>query len=484
MLKAFLKDSAIYGVANMTTRGVQLLLVPLYTRVLAPSDYGSVDMMGVVGAVAMSVLTLEVAQGMARAYGDHKHPEQRALYASTTLWFCVGASLVLMAVALFGAPLGRVILGPGMEGPFRVGALVLATQLVYNLFLAQLRFDLRPRLFGLVTVLYTVVSNTLAVVLVVKVRTGVIGVFCGQLVGYLACGAIAALATRHAYRLTFERERFREMVAYSAPLVMSVIGGHVAMLADRVIIDAYFGLHEVGVYGIGARVASTVGLLLSAFAAALTPLLLQSYRAPETPGHLARLYRVFLLLVLPILIGFTIYAAEIVRVLAPPAYAEAADVTPPLTLAVMFSGMAIFAPGLELARKTRGLAVIMVITGLENVALNLLLVPSMGVRGAALATMISAATGFSGYMAFSQRFYYVPHRWRRLGASSVVAVIAAAGGYTVTQAHLALGWAIVIKAGILLAACGALAAILLDARDVRILRDRISGAAGRARDEG
>lgn len=472
MLKAFLKDSAVYGFANMFTRAIQLLLVPLYTRVLAPSDYGSVDMMIVVAAVAMSILTLEVAQGMARAYGDTQDPEARAVFASTALWVTAAAAALLVAVAVLGAPLAPWVLGPGLTGPFQVALLAIAAQLMFNLFLTELRFEMRPAMYGAVSVLFTLVSNVVAVLLVVSADSGVIGVFWGQLVGYLVAGAVAAIATRRAFRLAFDPARAREMLVYSTPLVFSVIGGHVAMLTDRVAIKGYLGLHDVGVYGIGARIASTVGLLLSAFAASLSPLILTRYREQATPRHIARLYRVFLLLMLPILVGLALFSREIVQILATEAYYEAADVIALLSLAVMFSGMNMFTPGMEIARKTRLLAVIMVTTGFLNVGLNVALVPALGVKGSALATLISAGVGFSVAMFASQKLYPVPHRWRILGIAVGIAAVAGLGGIALGRADLEIWLAITVKAVVWLACCGALVLTLLDRDDLQILKDR------------
>jgi O-antigen/teichoic acid export membrane protein len=472
MLKAFLKNSAVYGAANMLTRAIQLLLVPLYTRVLTPSDYGSVDMMMVVAAVTLSVLTLEIAQGMARAYGDVTG-DDRAPYASTALWFTVGSATVLATVAVVGAPLGRVILGAGMEAAFRVACLAIAAQLFYNLFLVQLRFELRAATYGMTSVLFTVVSNGVAVVLVVVLRTGVIGVFVGQLIGYVTAAAVAGAATRRAYVARFDRAKCREMLAFATPLVFSVIGGHVAMLTDRVVIKSLLGLHEVGVYGIGARVSSTVGLLLSAFGGALSPLIYSRYREADTPTQIARLYRIFLLLVLPILVGLTLFAGEVVRILATPPFYPAADVIPPLALAVMFSGMTIFTPGMGLARKTRLLAVLMVAVAFENVALNFLLIPRLGVMGGAMATMLSAATGFAGFVIASQRYYRVPHRWGRLSLAAAISSAAAAAGYVVGWLALGFLTSIAVKALVWLLALAGLAGALLDPHDRGLVRDRL-----------
>jgi len=475
LLKAFLKDSALYGVANMSTRAIQLLLVPLYTRVLAPADYGSVDIMMVVAAVTMSILSLEILQGMARSYGDAHDADARIAYTSTTLWFSVGAASILVLVGLFGTGAATWLLGAGREQVFRFGVLAIAGQMLFNLLTVHLRFAIRPVTYGIVTVLYTVTSNAVAVVLVVWGHTGVVGVFYGQCTGYLIAGTVAWVASRDSFRFRFDRVRWREMITFSAPLVFSVIGGHVALLTDRVAVKWLLGMSDVGVYGIAARAASTMGLILSAFGSAFTPLLLARYRDPETPAELARLFRVFLLLVLPMLTGLILFADEIVRILAPGAYHGAADVIPLLAVAALFSGMPMFTPGMELARKTRLVAVIVVVTGFENVGLNLVFIPMMGVAGAALATMISLGCGFAAYLVVSQRYYPVPHRWPRLFTAAALAALTPLLARAIASIPLGLGAMLALKALLWLAVCGGLALALLDRRDLTILRDRLAG---------
>src|SRR5688572_11448535 len=66
MLRRFLKDSAIYGVSSLLARGIGLLLLPLYTRALSPTDYGRVDLLLVVRSVVAVTLSLEIGQALVR----------------------------------------------------------------------------------------------------------------------------------------------------------------------------------------------------------------------------------------------------------------------------------------------------------------------------------------------------------------------------------------------------------------------------------
>jgi len=85
----------------------------------------------------------------------------------------------------------------------------------------------------------------------------------------------------------------------------------------------------------------------------------------------------------------------------------------------MFGGMYIFAPGLNIAKRTVLFMLITVCAGLANLALAFALVGPLGIRGAALAYLATAFGGFAAMMIFSQRLYAVPHRWRRLVTAAI-----------------------------------------------------------------
>ena len=87
MIRTFLKDSAVYTVPSIISRGLALLLVPFYTRVLSTADYGSLDLLMVFASVVNSSIALEVSQGVARFYVSEPISERKVMYASSALWF-------------------------------------------------------------------------------------------------------------------------------------------------------------------------------------------------------------------------------------------------------------------------------------------------------------------------------------------------------------------------------------------------------------
>jgi len=424
MLKQFFKDSLVYGAANIAARGVSILLLPFYTRVLSPSDYGMIDVVTVLAALVNVTITLEITQGIARFYPDAEAQRIRVAYASTALWFTIASYAAFATLGLlFSTPLSIWILeAPGREAVFHAAVFAICGQGLFYFAQNQLRWLLRPKLYAVASLAYTGVSIPLSVVFVLLLDWGVIGIFHGQLVGALVGSVFALYAGRESYQFTFSWLRFREMVRFSGPIVPSSLGVVAGLYIDRVAIKELMTIADVGVFGIGYRLASLVTLLMVGFQGALTPLIYTHYRDEATPSDLARIFRYFSALALLVSLTLSLFASELLLVFATAEYSEASVVVPLLVPATLLAGMYIFAPGLAIRKKMSTFSAVNIVGAVMNTILNFVLIPPLGIRGAALATLISAATTFSVYMYFSQRLYVVPHRWSRLGAAVLVAI--------------------------------------------------------------
>lgn len=439
MLRQFFKDSAIYGGANILVRGISLLLVPLYTRALAPADYGIVDILTVLASFVTVTVALEIAQGVARYFPDTDDEHERIGFASTSLWFSVAAYSAFLAITLLLAdPLSAWLLeSAGAVPVLRVSLLSIWLTGLFYLVQSQLRYSLRPREYALASLVFSFGSLATSALFVLILRQGVIGVFYGQALGAAVGLAVALFFSRGVYRLRFDGTKLGELLRFSLPLVPSSVGVIVTMYVDRIAIKQLMTLSDVGLFGIGYRVASVTSLLMVGFTAALTPLVYAHYREPGTPFELARIFRYFTATALLVCLGLAVFARDILRVVAPPEYIQGASVVPMLAPALLLSGMYIFAPGLGIAKRT------MIISGLNiggavmNTTLNFALVPHFGIQGAALATLLSNAAAFGANMVAGQRLYNVPHRWERLG----LAVLGSLAVFVASELQPLIGWA-------------------------------------------
>lgn len=430
MFRQLLRDSATYGVSNVLSRGVAILLVPLYTRVLSTADYGVIDLLGAATVLVNLTIALEISQGLVRYFADSPSAEDRKAYASTALWFTVAvySAFVILSLGLSGV-IDQVLLnGSGQIEVIRLAIVSVWVSGVFSLVQNQLRWELRAVDYAAVSLIFTAVSVAASVILVLVFQIGVLGVVGGQLLGHCVGLLAGLIATRKSFRRQLDTQKLAAMLRFSLPMVPSSVGVFVSVYVDRIVVGQVMTLGDVGLFGIGYRVASLVTLLMVGFQGALTPLVYARYREPETPQEIARIFRLFSAGALFLCLALGTLAPELLRLATVPDFYEGALVVPLLAPALLLSSMYIFAPGLGIAKKTSWFAAINLVAAGINVTLNLLLVPTFGIVGAATATLVTASASFAAYMVISQRLYRVPHEWRRLGLATVVTI--ALGGLT------------------------------------------------------
>jgi len=458
MLRSFLHDSAVYGVASFLARGVSIFLVPIYTRVLAPADYGAIDIVTIVAGIVASVIPLEIGQAVARFFPDQPEDDAKRGYASTSLWYAtLSYSAFLIVAWVLGDRIASILLGPGYGGSLiRIAAIAMCGNGIFYIIQSQLRWSLRAREYALAGVVYTIASIGTSVVLVVGLQMGVFGVFVGQSAGAGVGIVVSARYAASYYGRTFDTGKLREMLRFSIPLVPSTLGLLVALYIDRLAINAMMSLSAVGLFGIGYRIASLPQLVLVGFQTSITPLIYATHRDPTTPAELARIFRIFSAVALTLWLFLGLFAHDIVTVVTTPEYYGAASVVPLIAPAVLFAGAYVFMPGPAITKRTSQIAAINISGGVLNLFLNLGLIPILGIPGAATATLISSATTFSLNVIASQRAYPVPHEWRALVTATVIVGAIVAMGWILLPLTL-LGF--VAKVGSLMVGVAALVAL-------------------------
>ena len=423
MLRTFLKDSVVYTVPSVISRGLAVFLVPLYTRVLSPGDFGSLDLLIVFAGIVNVTIALEVSQGVARFYAGEQDPKSKVAYASSAFWFTLACySVFALLMLALADPLSSWILGQvGLETAFRIGIFYIWINGLFYLIQNQFRWELRSKEYAVTSMLMSFATAVSAVWLAYGLQWGLEGLLIAMAAGSLSGAVLGLWWLRGTFRLRFDVARLREMLAFSIPLVFSGVAVWISLYIDRLMINHFLTIDEVGLYGVGYRLASIAGLAMVGFKGALSPLVYTYYREADTPRQLARIFRFFLTYALMLFLGLSLFASEILRTMTTQAYYGAATIIVYLVPALLLANMYIFAPGIGIAKRTQYLIWINIGGALLNGALNYALIPILGIIGAALATMLNYLAVFVCYMVLSQRLYYVPHKWRAISAAVFIA---------------------------------------------------------------
>ena len=419
MIRDVLRDGTVYAVSAVLSRGLAFLIVPLYSRLLAPADYAALDLIATAGVLVNLVVPLEVGQGMAREWTDAPDDAARRRMAGTALAFTAAAYLLFLAAALPSADwlAARWIGTPAYAGALAIGSVQMACNGLFLQLLGQFRWSRRPLAYGWLSVLNAALSLGLGVL--GSLWAGLAGVLIGQALAVALSAAVALGLLRRDISLAPSREALRKMLAFSLPLVPAGAASFVAFYGNRGLLSTLAGLEQVGLYAVAARIAALTTLLIVGVQGALTPLVYAHHREAGVPAQLARFFAGFVGVALALCLAVSLFAPELVAIAAAPTYAPAAALLPWLAPAALLAQMYIFAPGLGIARRTRTQLALTALAAGVSVGLNLLLIPGFGGLGAAIANFGASALFFGLWWAAGQRLYPLPMRWAPLVAALV-----------------------------------------------------------------
>ena len=423
------RHSAIYGLGGLVARFVSVLLLPLYTRYLTPTDYGAVETLVALTAILATILRLGIASAFFRFYFDSTDPGYRLRVVRTSFWFTMGMATLGLVVGFVLAPqISGWLFGTDNRTTLvRAAFVLLWSQMNYEQVTALFRVEERAVAFTAATLANLTITVAATISFVVALEWGATGVIVGNFTGTLAVYVALIAYRREQLGLTVDRPLLRRMNRFGLPLVPSMLALWVLNFSDRFFILKLDDAADVGVYSIGARIASAMVLLLTAFRAAW-PAFAYAIEEDEQAKRAYAFVLTYLLFVASwAALGLGLLAPWLVEWLTTPKFYGAADVVALLSFsAVAFGGFIVVSVGLGRTKRTQFNWVVTGSSALVSVALNLLLIPPYGIVGAGIANLCAFTVMFAGITWWSQRVFHVDYQWRR-----VTTAVAAAVGLTV-----------------------------------------------------
>jgi O-antigen/teichoic acid export membrane protein len=425
LFKAFFKDSAIYYIPTLVSRALSLILLPLYTRVLTIEDYGSFDLLMVFASIINLTIALEISQGVARFYLSEKNSNRKIIFASTAFWFTFACYFIFAIIMWFSSgQLANFIMGqPKMELAFQIGIGYIFINGIFYFIQNQLRYEFRARDSAIVNVTMITTTAFISVYLTIFLSWDLIGLLAGMTSGTIIATILGLWNLKKSFSFTFNFRYLKKMLYYSIPLVISGFAVWMTTYIDRIMINHFLTIKEVGLYGVGFRLSSIILLIISGIELSLSPLIYKYYHKSDTPRVLDQIFRLVIFFSLIFFLFLTLFSLDILKIMTTPEYYDASTMIVFLVPALLLRSLYIFSPGINIAKKTYLTIWINIMGGLLNILLNYFFIPMFGLIGAGIATMLSYLCIFTAYMYLSLQFYYIPYQWKKILVSTLIAAI-------------------------------------------------------------
>ena len=230
-IKRLGKHSAIYGLGGLVQRIVAVLLLPLYTRFLSPSDYGAIEALIALSAVLITLLRATITNSFFRFYFNAEDEQRRLAVIRTSFWFTMGtATLALVAGLILAEPISHWLFDTGEHADLVRAAFVgLWAAMNYDQLTALFRVEERSVSYSIASLANVLVTIAITILLVVVLDQGPLGVLVGNFSGTLIVYSILLGYRRAQLGLEFDRSLFRRMAVFGMPFVPSVV----ALSIDR-----------------------------------------------------------------------------------------------------------------------------------------------------------------------------------------------------------------------------------------------------------
>lgn len=428
------RDSLVYAGGLALQRGLSVLVLPVATRLLAPSQVGIAGAALAVAGVLAIVLGLGFSFAVVRLF----HDEEAA--APRTEWAMLARVQLVLAAGLAGAAW---LLGPLWSGMFEdvpwSGALQAAVvlgfaQAAQATALGVLRAARRVGAFAAVVTTQVLVGGPASIAL--AAGKGPAGLVAGLAIGALASAVLGAALTYR--RPLWSWRAARRGLALSVPFVAHLLSAWIMGLSDRVLIERFLDLESLAAYHVAYALASLPILATDSVQAAWVPRF-YGWDAESKRTFVGRVALPVTCTVAALAAGVVLVAPAAARVLAP------ADFDVPMTVVALvvsatfvrssyLLGFAVLSDRLD----SRSIARASSAGAALNILANLIAIPAWGLNGAAATTLAAYAVMSALVLRRAEQATGVAISLRRLAA-----VWAAAAAVMVALGHLPtspLGW--------------------------------------------
>ncbi len=444
MLRKTVKDlgkhSLIYLIGGVAGTLASIVLLPVYTRFLSKADYGILEMIDTSRYLLIIVLLAGFDPTMGKFYHTSNSEKEKQAVIGTAFIF-IFTSAIFWAGCLFGLNrlLSERLLGSATFVSFiNLGIVLLVVQAMQTTGETYLNIRKKSLFFAMLSLIKLTVNVTANLIFIIGLRLGPKGMLYGEL---LSSGMAAVVLITYLLRhngLHFSFALFRPMLMFSLPFIPNALSTSVMHRVDRLLVQKFTSLADVGLYGVGYRFPFMLNfLILSSFGriwygASMYDIAKQE-GSQETHAKITT-YFVTLYMVGQYLLA--ILAPTIMRILTAPDYFESWKVMQIVALGCsLYSIHPFFTSGAFLKDKTWYLPISHVIPALLNIGLNWYFLPRYGYIAAAWVTVATYfAYSFLNYL-ICRAFYPIKFEFGRMGALLGICVLLVIGSDLLWLAH-------------------------------------------------
>jgi O-antigen/teichoic acid export membrane protein len=447
ILKKLAGETAVYGLSSIVGRFLNYLLVPLYTGIFKPGEYG----VSTLFYAYASFLGVLFTYGMETAFFrfHQKHEPKEEVFSTAFGSLALSSVVLAVLVALFAHPLALWTDNVGRENLFIYLGFILAADALSALPFALLRQQGQAQKFASLRLL-NIATNIGLNLFFYKI------INCKSITYMFVANLVSSLIVLPFFwkeitliKFGINKTLWKEMLMYAFPLIFMGFAGMINETIDRIllkklIVNQTIAEYQIGVYGANYKLAILITLFIQAFRFAAEPFFFARMKADDAKVSYAKVMNYFVIICSVIFLSVLLYLDVLKYFIRNEAYWVGLKVVPILLFANICLGIYYnLSIWYKLTNKTTLGAYVALAGALITIVLNYLWIPKYGYMGSAWATLICYASMVVISYVQGKKHYPVPYQVGKisvyLGAAVLLYFISLYTTQPIANIYLKLG---------------------------------------------
>lgn len=433
-LKSLSKQTLIYGTSTIVGRFLNFILVPFYTNVFPPSEYGIVAVIFAYIAFLNIIYSFGFEAGYFRFASSGELGTEKQNFSHPYFTILTNSAFLSALILIFSPQLAE-FAGLKDNAIIIYAAFILFFDALVLVPFAYLRLKNKAKLFAAIKLINILVNVSLNLILILGFKFGLEAVFISNLAASLVTFLILLPVVVKNLSASYHSALLKELWKFSLPYLPAALAAMVIQVMNILILSYLTDVKTVGIYNANYKLGIFMMLVVSMFEYAWRPFFLNNAKEPGAKELFAKVLTLFTggASIVFVILTFTI--KDLVTIPLPykgfligPGYWSGVIIVPIVLLAYMFLGIYTnLIAGIYIEKKTKYLPLITGLGAALNVAACFLLIPLWSIIGSALATLISYIAMAVYMYIVVQKFYPVKYETGKvltlLGINAIAAVI-------------------------------------------------------------
>lgn len=393
-IKNTFKDMVKYSPSKLCGLLGNAATISVYTKLLSTEQYGIYTLAIAFLSFMCIIFSDWIGLSGLRFFHHHEIKEDMPKYLSTLL-LLLAINMGIMFISAFAlSPFSKFYdLFKIPEKAFFLVLILIIPVAIRALFFQILRAQIKPNAYTVSTIVNQVMTIAFSVIFIKYFHWGAYSILVSMGISILITDIILIYQTNIIKYLRYTKpkvEILSSLVKYGIPLAITSISLWGINQSDKFIMMHINGIKEVGLVGVGYNV--TFSILMTLFVIitlAAVPRIINLYEENfDIKPLISRFTGYFMLISLPIIIIYCLYSKEVIMLLADKKFINAYILVPYLAFSVFFLALSDFTTlQYILSKKTYINTIIRIVSAIVGLALNIILIPKMGLLGLGIATL-------------------------------------------------------------------------------------------------